>query len=225
MKRISAISNQIKNHTFSYTGKGAFEAIANKHKEQILLWLEELTPLQVQIQMLDELENVSFQKRNYTRILTKLFPKEYTEFVSLNILVRDSETIARYYKDTYDLSSLYDSLIKDKFLKYPGKYDKYVEFDLFQKFIMTYKEDLIKSAQNETIPDNITIHEVPLERINILKPENKEEIREEEPIETEDQRENLLKMQKTAEDENAKIEAQKKEKNTNWTNLLLGKLK
>jgi len=72
MKKLSIISNQIKNNTFSYTGKGSFEATVNKNKELILGWLEELIPLQIQIDTLSELENLEFQKRNYTRILTKV---------------------------------------------------------------------------------------------------------------------------------------------------------
>lgn len=224
MKKISAISNQIKNNSFSYTGKGAFEAIANKHKEQILLWLEELTPLQIQIQMLDDLENVSFQKRNYTRILTKLFPKEYKEFVSLNILVRDSSQIARYYKDNYDLSTLYNSLVENKLLKYPGKYDKYVDFDLFQKFIMTYKDELIKSSQNEPLSNNITIHEVPVETLDILKKEDTKEIIPH-TQNTQKPESSMAEDQKEPIDESTRKEEEKKEKNNKWTNLLLGKIK
>ena len=41
--------------------------------------------LKNQINSLIELENIEFQKRNYTRILTKVFPEEYKEFVSLNL--------------------------------------------------------------------------------------------------------------------------------------------
>lgn len=115
MKKLSAISDQIKNNTFSYTGKGSFEAIVNNHKDEVLQWLEELVPLQKQIESLDEMENVTFQKRNYTRILTKLFPEEYKEFVSLNILVRDSSEIAVEYKQNYNISSLYNALIEKNF--------------------------------------------------------------------------------------------------------------
>lgn len=52
MKKLSIISNQIKNNTFSYTGKGSFEATVNKNKELILGWLEDLIPLQTQIDLL-----------------------------------------------------------------------------------------------------------------------------------------------------------------------------
>ena len=64
MKKLSIISNQIKNNTYSYTGKGSFEAIVNKNKDLVLEWLDNLIPLQKQIDMLAELENINFQKRN-----------------------------------------------------------------------------------------------------------------------------------------------------------------
>jgi len=149
MKKLSTISNQIKNNTYSYTGKGSFEAIVNKNKELILGWLEELIPLQQQIDLLIKLEKIEFQKRNYTRILTKIFPEEYKEFVSLNILVRDANILAQYYNEEYNITILYDNLIADKYLKYPGKYDKYVEFNIFQKFVMMYRDELISSLNND----------------------------------------------------------------------------
>ncbi len=218
MKKLSAISDQIKNNTFSYTGKGSFEAIVNKHKDEVLQWLEELLPLQKQIEFLDEMENVSFQKRNYTRILTKLFPAQYKEFVSLNILVRDSNQIAVEYRQNYNISSLYNSLIEEKLLKYPGKYDIYVEFDIFQKFIMTYKDDLIKSIQDHVdekdTPEPTYIYEEPVEKLQILEDMKGEEKNKEE---------SLTKKADAIEEE--KLREEKKEKNTNWTNLLLGKLK
>ncbi len=218
MKKLSAISEQIKNNTFSYTGKGSFEAIVNKHKDEVLQWLEELLPLQKQIEFLDEMENVSFQKRNYTRILTKLFPAQYKEFVSLNILVRDSNQIAVEYRQNYNISSLYNSLIEKKLLKYPGKYDIYVEFDIFQKFIMTYKDDLIKSIRDHVdekeTREPTYIYEEPVEKLQILEDMKEEEKSEEESL--------TKKADALAEE---KLREEKKEKNTNWTNLLLGKLK
>ncbi len=142
MKKLPSISDQIKNSTFSYTGKGAFEAVANNFKIEIIAWLEDLIPLQQQIQYLEDKANIQFQKRNYTRILTKLFPIEYNEFVSLNILVRDSNIIAKYYQDEFNMTLLYTQLLENKYLKYPGKYDKYVEFEIFQKFVMMYRDEL-----------------------------------------------------------------------------------
>ena len=205
MKKLAAISNQIKNNTFSYTGKGSFEAIVNKHKDSVIDWLEELVPLQKQIEMLRDLEGVDFQKRNYTRILTKIMPDEYTEFVSLNILVRDSNVIAQYYDEEYNITILYDNLIKDKYLKYPGKYEKFVGYNIFQKFIMMYKDDLLKALEAQT-QDQIVKKETPKpieEPINEKPEEKKKEIKE-----------------KTIEEE---IPDSKKEKEINWTNLLLGR--
>ena len=99
MKKLANISNQIKNNTYSYTGKGAFEAVVNNFKNDIIKWLEDLIPLQIQMEYLEEKANINFQKRNYTRILTKILPNEYKEFVSINILARDSIIIAQYYHD------------------------------------------------------------------------------------------------------------------------------
>lgn len=202
MKKLSAISNQIQNNTFSYTGKGSFEAIVNKHKELIATWLEELIPLQKQIEQLKDLEGIDFQKRNYTRILTKIMPDEYTEFVSLNILVRDSNIIAQYYDEEYNVTILYDNLIRDKYLKYPGKYEKFVGYNIFQKFIMMYKDDLLKALEAQE-QDEIVKKETPK---SIEENENKKPIEEE--------------TQQALEEE---LEQPSNEKETNWTNLLLGR--
>jgi len=230
MKKLSTISNQIKNNTYSYTGKGSFEAIVNKNKELILGWLEELIPLQNQIDLLTELEEIEFQKRNYTRILTKIFPDEYKEFVSLNILVRDANILAQYYNEEYNITMLYDNLLKDKYLKYPGKYEKYVEFNIFQKFVMMYRDELITSLDSE--------HQTVLTHKQDKKDETKEIIYEEE-IETEVESntstdENKTQTPKTDEEKaleqeeidiEEKAKQDKKDKDTNWTQLLLGKLK
>lgn len=200
MKKLSIISNQIKNNTYSYTGKGSFEAVVNKNKDIILDWMDDLIPLQKQIEMLTDLENINFQKRNYTRILTKVFPEEYKEFVSLNILVRDSNIIAKYYGDEFNITILYNKLIENKHLKYPGKYDKYVDFELFQKFVMMYREDLVSNQENEVI----------------------------EVVTTETVEENIIiEKESSIEKSNEKIKDSVSvvKKETNWTNLLLGKLK
>ena len=149
MKKLSIVSNQIKNNTYSYTGKGAFEAVALQQKEHILKWLEELVPIQKQIEQLYDLTHLQFQKRNYTRILTKLFPQEYTEFVSVNILVRDSNIVSQYYEIEFNLTLLYEKLTKEQYLKYPGKNKKFVQFDLFQKFVMMYRDELISSRLHQ----------------------------------------------------------------------------
>jgi hypothetical protein len=142
MKRVASIGNHIKNNSYSYTGKGNFEAIVKENKELILSWLEELVPLKTQIDRLNEQENVEFQKRNYIRILTKYFEEEYTLFVSVNILVRDTEYIKNFYKSSNSLRGLYNQLINQKYLKYPGRSEKYIEFDMFKMYIDTYKDDL-----------------------------------------------------------------------------------
>jgi len=203
MKKLSTISNQIKNNTYSYTGKGSFEAIVNKNKDQVLGWLEDLVPLQKQIEMLKDISGLEFQKRNYTRILTKLFPDEYTEFVSLNILVRDAHAIAQYYDEEYNVTILYNNLIENKFLKYPGKYDKYVSYTIFQKFVMMYREDLMKSLDQDEVKEDPFIDK------------NIEQISEIEAIEN----------NATIEEKDDSIkEKPLKQKETNWTNLLLGRL-
>lgn len=207
MKKLSIISNQIKNNTYSYTGKGSFEAVVNNNNELILNWLEELIPLQKQIENLNEKENIDFQKRNYTRILTKVFPEEYKEFVSLNILVRDSHIIGQYYRDEFSVTILYDKLLKDKYLKYPGKYDKYVEFDLFQKFLMMYRDELISNNTSDDVAiERVTKVEEPIVEKEIIT-QNIEEVQDIPKEEIEEQEEVVVK------------------KETNWTNLLLGKLR
>ncbi len=207
MKKLSIISNQIKNNTYSYTGKGSFEAVVNNNNELILNWLEELIPLQKQIENLNEKENIDFQKRNYTRILTKVFPEQYKEFVSLNILVRDSHIIGQYYKDEFSVTILYDKLLKDKYLKYPGKYDKYVEFDLFQKFLMMYRDELISNNTSDDVAiERVTKVEEPIVEKEIIT-QNIEEVQDIPKEEIEEQEEVVVK------------------KETNWTNLLLGKLR
>ena len=220
MKKLSTISNQIKNNTYSYTGKGSFEAVVNKNKELILGWLEELLPLQNQIDLLTEQENIEFQKRNYTRILTKVFPEEYKEFVSLNILVRDANILAQYYNEEYNITILYDNLIKDKYLKYPGKYEKYVEFNIFQKFVMMYREELISSLDTNNQSVITHTHEA--------ANQNEELIKVHELIE--EKTEDIIVKQSDEELKNNEIEIEKeekikKDKDTNWTQLLLGKLR
>ena len=219
MKKLSIISNQIKNNTFSYTGKGSFEAVVNKNKEIILTWLEDLLPLQSQIDLLLELEGLEFQKRNYTRILTKVFPNEYKEFVSLNILVRDANMIAQYYNKEYNITLLFDNLIKDNYLKYPGKYEKYVEFNIFKKFVMMYRDDLISSLNQ----DNQSVGKKPTITSHTIETDNLKEMLEKE----QQHHEEILDEDKIKEIEEAalKEEADKKDKDTNWTQLLLGKLK
>jgi hypothetical protein len=225
MKKLSTISNQIKNNTYSYTGKGSFEAIVSKNKELILGWLEELIPLQNQIDLLSELEEIEFQKRNYTRILTKVFPDEYKEFVSLNILVRDANILAQYYNEEYNITILYDNLINDKYLKYPGKYEKYVEFNIFQKFVMMYRDELITSLDNDHQTIQTHKHEKIKNILNVTPDEEKEGTNFDSTIKTEEE---IIKSNEEIALKKEELAAQakdKKDKDTNWTQLLLGKLK
>jgi len=208
MKKLSNISNQIKNNTFSYTGKGGFEALANKYKDQIIIWLEELIPLQTQINNILELEGIEIQKRNYTRILTKIVPNEYKEFVSVNILVRDASTIANYYDEDYNLSTVYNKLIKNRYLKYPGKYEKFVEFETFQKFVMLYRDDLINSITEDN---------------NSNSNSNVTEMIDDKTEEIDDTTSSIDEIDYDKKTENTKPKDIKPE--TNWTNLLLGKLR
>ena len=129
MKKLSQISDKIKDDNFSYTGKGSFESIFNKNKKEIIVWLEELIPLQKQIELLYEKESIEFQKRNYTRILTKFLPKEYTEFVSLNILLRDLDGIKEVFIDNKNIVNIYNKLVLNRYLNYPGKSENFVEFE------------------------------------------------------------------------------------------------
>ena len=209
MKKLSIISNQIKNNTYSYTGKGSFEAVVNNNKDLIINWLEDLLPLQKQIEKLNTKENIDFQKRNYTRILTKILPEEYKEFVSVNILVRDSHIIGQYYQDEFNLTILYDKLINDKYLKYPGKYDKYVEFELFQKFIMTYRDELVADHRDDVEDEKI-----------IKKPVVKKEV-----VKTSDKKVETKKANDMEQLTMEELVEEKPKKETNWTNLLLGRNK
>ncbi len=196
MKKIANISQKLQNNNFSYTGKGGFEAIVNKHKKDILQWLEELIPLQQQLEFLYEKENVEFQKRNYIRILTKYFPKEYKEFVNINILLRDSKAIKQSYLQQQDVTNLYNILVTNNYLKYPGRNENFVDFDIFEEFIKVYKDELqIDYISNENLKSQ-----------QISKTKNTPTPQQEE--------EQLIRSE----------EDTKKDKEENyWTNLLLGK--
>lgn len=212
MKKLSSISNQIKSNTYSYTGKGNYEAIVNNHKEDIIKWLEDLVPLQKQIENIYDMNGIEIQKRNYTRILTKVLPEPYKEFVCLNILVRDASVIAVYYNDDYNLSNVYKRLVESRHLKYPGKYEKFVDFEYFQKFVMLYREDLIASLDDES--------ETIVKKESMISEDNTE-IEQIEDIEEYEEMEKEISV-----DDEIIIKDEKPLKQeTNWTNLLLGKLR
>lgn len=232
MKKLMNISNQIKSNTYSYTGKGSFEAVVNNNKEIILNWLEELEPLQKQIDQLSQIANVDFQKRNYTRILTKIMPDEYQEFVSVNILVRDSNIIAQYYNDEFNLTLLYDMLVKNKYLKYPGKYERYVEYHIFQRFVMMYKDDLSTSLECEHQTSIKSTHEKlknENETIDIFSKPELNEIEEEIIVEKDpiimiqNDHEDIAIIDLPQESKDEELIVTPAKEKTNWTQLLLGR--
>jgi hypothetical protein len=82
MKKLIDISSQIKNNTFSYTGKGVFEAAIKNHKDTIINWLVELVPLQKQIDMLYDLTLVyeESKEKNYLK-----YPGKNNKFLDYGI--------------------------------------------------------------------------------------------------------------------------------------------
>jgi hypothetical protein len=106
---------------------------------------------------------------------------------------------------------LYNNLLEDKLLKYPGKYDKYVSYNIFQKFIMMYREDLKKSLENDDAKEETktTLEETPFDLDDTI-----------EEIDVQINEEDIVH-----EEELAKIAQANMPKETNWTNLLLGRLK
>ncbi|WP_419769475.1 MAG: hypothetical protein ACNI3C_09015 [Candidatus Marinarcus sp.] len=157
MKRLDAISNKIKSNKSNYFGRGHFEALIKQNKELILGWFEELKPVQDQIKELIELGCENLQKRNYVRIITTLFPQEYAQFIALNILLRDIDSITAVVKGFHDIRRQYDTLVEYNKLKFPGRHQKFVDFHTYQQFVTFYKEDLINRAQNFEIDESIEI--------------------------------------------------------------------
>jgi len=151
MKKINVVQNKISNKLHSYTSKSAFEDIILSNKDMILSWFDELVPIQTQIEHLQNLGCSNLQKRNYTRILTKLFKKEYETFISINILVRDSDFIAQTMYNIKDDNKQYEYLTKNNKLKYPGKHKIYVPFEIYRDFIKTYKDELKSIVKEEDI--------------------------------------------------------------------------
>jgi len=149
MKKLRIISEKIESSNNNYFGRGSFETIIKNNKEIVLSWLENLTSIQNQITILnDEYECENLQKRNYVRIITKLFPQEYNQFVCINILLRDIDSITLAYLDNSDLKSQYELLVVNNRLKFPGKHKKIVDFDTYQQFITLYANDLIEKSQD-----------------------------------------------------------------------------
>lgn len=157
MKKLSIISDKIKNSKSNYFGRGHFETIIKQNRAQILEWFENLVPVQEQIKELNELGCDNLQKRNYVRIITKLFPQEYGQFISMNILLRDIDAITAVVKGIHDTRKQYETLLEHMKLKFPGKHHKFIDFHTYQQFVSFYKEDLINRAINFEIDESIKI--------------------------------------------------------------------
>lgn len=238
MKKLDVISNKIKSSKPNYFGRGHFESIIKDNSKLILQWFEDLIPVQEQIKELIALGCEDLQKRNYVRIITKLFPAEYAQFIALNILLRDIDSITAVFKGIYDTRKQYDTLIEHNRLKYPGKHQKYVDFHIFQQFISFYKDDLINRAINFEVDSTIQIepNQQYIYNVHAKKKEEPEEIIQEEvviaPVKEESQTKEEEKELLVIEDEmlyseqilvlkeSTDIKPQNKAK-TNWMKVLL----
>lgn len=193
MKKLDVISNKIKSSKPNYFGRGHFESIIKENSKLILQWFEELVPVQEQIKELIELGCEDLQKRNYVRIITKLFPKEYGQFIALNILLRDIDSITAVFKGIHDTRKQYDTLLEHTKLKYPGKHQKYVDFHTYQQFVSFYKDDLINQSINFEMDSTIQIephqqyiynvHAKKKEEPQIMKETTEEKVKPEESLE------------------------------------------
>lgn len=193
MKKLDVISNKIKSSKPNYFGRGHFESIIKENSKLILQWFEELVPVQEQIKELIELGCEDLQKRNYVRIITKLFPKEYGQFIALNILLRDIDSITAVFKGIHDTRKQYDTLLEHTKLKYPGKHQKYVDFHTYQQFVSFYKDDLINRSINFEMDSTIQIephqqyiynvHAKKKEEPQVIKKTTEEKVKPEESLE------------------------------------------
>jgi len=149
MKKLHIISEKIESSNNNYFGRGSFETIIKNNSDLVLSWFENLTSIQNQIQILNNEHGCeNLQKRNYVRIITKLFPKEYNQFVCLNILLRDIDSITLAFLEHNDSKKQYELLLINNRLKFPGKHKKIVDFDTYQQFITLYSHDLIEKSQD-----------------------------------------------------------------------------
>lgn len=204
MKRLNIVSEQIKNNSNIYTGKSAYEHVILENQDTIFDWFENLVPIQDQINMLEELGCDNLQKRNYVRIITKLFPKEYNQFVSLNILIRDVDAIAGVFSMEDEEVQYYD-LIHNNKLKFPGRHKKYVSIDIYKEFIKVYEDDL-----RAKMPKTATTY-----AIGTKKVEQEEKI--EDKLLTESEEQATIESVESPTKEN-----KKEEKKTDWLKLLTG---
>jgi len=224
MKKLQIISEKIESSNNNYFGRGSFETIIKNNKELVLSWFESLLSIQNQIRILtDEYECENLQKRNYVRIITKLFPSEYNQFVSINILLRDIDSITLAFLDSNDSKKQYELLRANNRLKFPGKHKKYVDLDIYQQFIILYSHDLIEKSQEFETEERLDI-KVPskAEKIAIDK-ETEEELKV-------DKLETSQKLEETPREKEEKHSYKVKETlidntstkdKTNWMNVLL----
>jgi len=159
MKKLLIISEKIESSNNNYFGRGSFETIIKNNKDLVLSWFENLTSIQNQIRILnDEYGCENLQKRNYVRIITKLFPKEYSQFVCLNILLRDIDSITLAFLEHNDSKKQYELLVLNNRLKFPGKHKKVVDFDTYQQFITLYAHDLIEKSQDFETDESLDLN-------------------------------------------------------------------
>jgi hypothetical protein len=207
MNKMSNISEKLKSTTYSYTGKGEFENTISENSAKIKNWLNDLMPLSKQIIELNKQSQKEIKKRNYTRILTKLFQQEYDQFTYMNILIRDSDFIALLRQGNQPLIKQYNELKSKSKLKYPGRHLKYVEFDIFREFVTLYNVELAQKAKllkDKAYANNNALSKARDNKIH--QSSNVAEI-----------------MQNKIAIENAIKKNSSTTSDTNWTDLLLGK--
>lgn len=231
MKKLDVISNKIKSSKPNYFGRGHFESIIKDNSKLILQWFEELIPVQEQIKELIELGCEDLQKRNYVRIITKLFPKEYAQFIALNILLRDIDSITAVFKGIHDTRKQYDTLIEYTKLKYPGKHQKYVDFHTYQQFVSFYKDDLINRSINFEMDSTIQIepNQQYIYNVHAKKKEEPVVVEEEIVVSTQTEQEpqevvfeeTEIPSQITPTKESVVINSKLNKEKTNWMKVLL----
>ncbi len=224
MKKLLIISEKIESSNNNYFGRGSFETIIKNNKDLVLSWFENLTSIQNQIRILnDEYGCENLQKRNYVRIITKLFPKEYSQFVCLNILLRDIDSITLAFLEHNDSKKQYELLVLNNRLKFPGKHKKVVDFDTYQQFITLYANDLIEKSQDFETDENLELNISDENNIQNTKiPVSKEIIDDLKTDEIQNENESVLESDNSKYDSKERIEIKSDTKDkTNWMNVLL----
>ncbi len=224
MKKLLIISEKIESSNNNYFGRGSFETIIKNNKDLVLSWFENLTSIQNQIRILnDEYGCENLQKRNYVRIITKLFPKEYSQFVCLNILLRDIDSITLAFLEHNDSKKQYELLVLNNRLKFPGKHKKVVDFGTYQQFITLYANDLIEKSQDFETNENLELNISTENNIQNTKiPVSQEIIEDLKTDEIQNENQDVLESQnnKYVSKERIEIKSDVKDK-TNWMNVLL----